>query len=235
MRIVGIDPGLSGGAFYYDTDMEKTNEELCWPNLPEFEGYRFKVQNSVIDINDFYNWLTAMNPDLIFLEKIFLTGKEGGQSAMTIGSNYGRLAAALEFSGYDWNEVAPKVWQRSLALKGGSRAIIKESAKNLAVQRFGIKTFLSGKERKPHDGLTDAACIALYGVKVWTENQSTKSTQSSAQSMETSAKRFSTSKKKSKKLKKPSKSKSTKQSKPLQKPVGRSAKSSTKSKRAGKN
>jgi len=240
MRIIGIDPGIHGGAFYFDTDMEKTNEELFFPDLPEFEGYRFEVKDSVIDINHFYNWLTEMNPDVIFIEKIFLTGKEGGQSAMTIGSNYGRLAAALEFADYDWHEVAPKVWQRSLGLKGGSRAIVKESAKQLAIQRFGFKTFILGKARNPHDGLTDAACIALYGIQsltenLWTESKLTRNTQTSASNTETSAKKSSISKAKSKSSLKPSKAKKKRTKKPTSKPGSRSGKSSTKLKRAGRN
>jgi hypothetical protein len=220
---MGIDPGLSGGAFVYDTDTH------------EFRSYLLESNDGKLDVIKLCDWLVRQRPDHVFIEQIFLAGREGGRSAMTIGSNYGRITSACEFTLTPYTEVMPKVWQRSLGLKAPSRKELKAAAGKLAIERFTMMPFLTGKKNKIHDGLTDAACIALYGVKVWTENQLTKSTQSSAQSMETSAKKSSTSKKKSKKLKKPSKSKSTKQSKPLQKPVGRSAKSSTKLKRAGKN
>lgn len=220
MRIIGIDPGLSGAAFYFDTNKAQTDEELIVHDLPEFESYRFQSKDSAIDINHFYNWLTEMNPDYIFIEKIFLTGKEGGQSAMTIGSNYGRLAAACEFSSYKYIEVPPRVWQRALGLKGGSRAIVKEQAKDLAVNRFGLTPFMFGKSRKPHDGCTDAACITLYGQLTLEnscapEKKSTKSTRTSAPSSGTRAKRSTSSKDKPVSSKPNSKSRSKKPKLPV--------------------
>lgn len=228
MKIMGIDPGLTGAVFVYNTDSH------------EFQSHRLESLNGKIDVQSLASFFLRQSPDHIFVEEIFLSGREGGRSAMTIGSNYGRIMAVVEGSQIPYTEVMPRVWQRALGLKGGSREIIKQSAQELAVKRFTLLPFLFGKSKKPHDGCTDAACIALYGIQylselLWTENQLTKSTQSFAPSMETSHKRSSTSKTKKVKPSTRSTSKLRKQSKPTLKQESRSAKSSTQSKPAGKN
>lgn len=203
MRIIGIDPGLSGAAFFYDT------------NTHEFTVHRFKATDGKLDVVLLSEYLFLTEPDAVFVEKIFLTGREGGQSALTIGSNYGRILAALEMSHLTYTEVQPRFWQRALGLKGGSRAIVKEEAKDLAVKRFTLMPFLFGKSKKPHDGCTDAACITLYGQLALEnpcalEKKLTKSTQTSAPSLGTRAKRSTSSKDKPVSSKPNSKSKSKK-------------------------
>lgn len=203
MRIIGIDPGLSGAAFFYDTETF------------EFRSYKLISKDGKISAYALSAWMFSYHPDHVFIEKIFLTGREGGQSAMTIGANYGRIMAAIESCEFNHTEITPKTWQSALGLKGGSRAIVKEEAMKLAVQRFTLMPFLFGKSKKPHDGCTDAACIALYGElyfkeKLWldTKKKSTKSTRNSAQNTETSAKKNSTLKPKKSKCSKTSMSKS---------------------------
>jgi len=205
MRIIGIDPGLSGAAFLYDT------------NTFEFQSHRLESHDGRLDVQTFASFILRQLPDIIFVEKIFLTGKEGGQSAMTIGSNYGRLMAVVEGSKLPYVEVAPKTWQRALGFKGGSRAIVKQEAQDYAVKRFTLMPFIYGKSKKPHDGCTDAACIALYGMfhlseNLWeddTKTKLTKSTHKSARSTVTSAKSSSRSKAKKKTQSRRSKSRST--------------------------
>jgi hypothetical protein len=226
MRIVGIDPGLSGGAFYFDTDSS------------EFTAYKLESNDGKIDVLKFCDWLSLNRPEHIFIEQIFLAGKEGGRSAITIGSNYGRLASCCEVLKIPYTEVMPKVWQRSLGLKGGSRKEVKDQAAKLAIQRFTILPFLK-KSLKHHDGLTDAACITLYGINfltenLWNESKSTKSTQTSASSTGMSAKRSSTLKSKRKPNSKPSKAKKKPTSVPTGKRDSRSAKSSGKLKTVGR-
>lgn len=241
MRIIGIDPGINGGAFYFDTNKEQTDKEMFLNDLPLFESYRFVSKDSQIDVNAFYDWLGEMCADLVVIEKPFLTGAEGGQSALTIGANYGRLLAAIEFNPLPYAEVPPKVWQRSLGLKGGSRKEIKQSAQKLALQLFSSTPFLKGKEKKFHDGLTDAACIALYGSqqlteKVWhvKENTLIRNTQSSAPATGTSAKKSSTSKTRKSKSSAPSKSKSQTLKGKSKASSSKSTPSSARSKSAGR-
>lgn len=230
MRVCGIDPGLSGGAFVYDTLTH------------EFQSYALERTDSKINVRSLAAFFHRHDPQLIFIEKILLTGREGGQSAMTIGSNYGRIMALLELMGITHEEVPPRVWQHALGLKSGSRAIVKQSAQDLAIERFTLLPFLHGRSKKPHDGLTDAACITLYGVQqltesVWsdTKTKSTKSTQSSAPDSDISAKRKSTSKGKKTDSSKTSKSRS-KTSKPKSKESSSpSTPSSARSKTAGRN
>lgn len=230
MRIIGIDPGLSGGAFFYDS------------STFEFRVYPFKSKDGRIDVISFMEWIHNMQPDTVFLEKIFLTGREGGRSAATIGSNYGRILATLEMSHVTYAEVQPKTWQRALSLKTGSRAIVKQSAQDLAVKRFTLLPFLQGKSKKPHDGLTDAACIALFGQiylaeRLWDDQKKTsiKSTDSFAFNTGTSAKKGPSSKGKRSKQSQSSKAK-LKTSQPKRKArSSKSTQSSARLKAAGRN
>lgn len=207
MKVLGIDPGLSGGAFLYDT------------NLEEYITLRFSGTDSKLDITALAYMLQHHKPEVVCLEQIFLAGREGGRSAMTIGSNYGRITAVLDLMGIAYTETTPRVWQRTLGLESGSRQIVKQSAQDLAVKRFGITAFLQGRERKPHDGLTDAACMTLYAIvkqseNLWTEKVSKKSTSKRASSTGTRAKSSSTSSSKSTKPKKST----TKSYRPSKKP-----------------
>ena len=226
MKILAIDPGLSGGCFFLDT------------NLKEIYTLRFSGNNSKLHIKDFSFFLQMLKPEVTIIEQIFLAGREGGRSAITIGSNYGRITAALDLNGLTYTEVAPRTWQRTLGLESGSRNIVKQSAQDLAVKRFGDVPFIQGRERKPHDGLTDAACMALYAITLqseilWDEKRSTKSTQTSASSTETSRKRSFTSKTKSNKSSLSGRTSSTKSKSPTSKQGSRSAKNSGRSKLAG--
>ena len=184
MRIAGIDPGLSGGIFL----LGETGS-FCRP---------FFGLNSVLSIHPIQTFINEFKPEHVFIEKPFLNGLEGGQSAMTIGSNYGRLTALLDLNMIPYTEVPPKVWQRAMGVLGPSRKATKESALKLALKHFLASTLTLPKARKPHEGLVDAACIALYGVTIWIEmeRQSTKSTQTCASSLETSAKSSNTSRSK---------------------------------------
>ena len=220
MRIAGIDPGLSGGIFL----------------LGETGSFcrAFYGLDSVLCIHPVQNFIMDFKPEHVFIEKPFLNGLEGGQSAMTIGSNYGRLTALLDLNNIPYTEVPPKTWQRSMGVLGTSRDATKKLALELALTHFLESTLILPKARKPHSGLVDAACIALYGVKTWTENKSTKSTQTSASSTGMSAKRSSTSKSKRKPNSKPSKAKKKPTSAPTGKRDSRSAKSSGKLKTVGR-
>jgi hypothetical protein len=178
MRIAGIDPGLSGGIFLIGE-----TGSFC----RQFFGL-----NSVLLIHPIQIFIDQFYPEHVYIEKPFLNGLEGGQSAMTIGSNYGRLTALLDLNNITYTEVPPKVWQRAMGVLGASRAATKDKATELAITTWNKETFIPGKARKPHLGLVDAACIALYGVKTW--KLSTESTQSSALNLETPAKSSNTSK-----------------------------------------
>lgn len=158
MIVAAIDPGLSGGLFIFDTNTE------------EVLTLRFHGHDSVLAIQPIVQTLATHRPEVIYIERIFLAGREGGSSAMTIGSNYGRLTAVLDVLALTYTEVAPRVWQSSLGLKSGSRAITKQAASDLAVKRFGLNTFIEGRARKPHDGLTDAACMVLYAINKQSES-----------------------------------------------------------------
>lgn len=229
MRICGIDPGLSGGAFVYNTQTH------------EFQSYALERIDSRINILALAQFMANQSVQMVYIEKILLTGKEGGQSAMTIGANYGRIMAVIELCNIVHWEVPPKTWQRALSLKTGSRAIVKQSAQDLAVERFTMMPFLKGKSKKLHDGLTDAACITLYGVQqvtesIWsdTKTTSTKSTQSSAPATGTSAKKSSTSKTRKSKSSAPSKSKSQSLKGKSKASSSKSTPSSARSKTAGR-
>jgi Holliday junction resolvasome RuvABC endonuclease subunit len=182
MRIAGIDPGISGGIFCICE-----TGSFCRP---------FFGLNSVLCIHPIQTFIDEFKPEHVFIEKPFLNGLEGGQSAMTIGSNYGRLTALLDLNNIPYTEVPPKVWQRALGVLGGSRAATKDKAAQLAITTWNKETFILGKARKPHSGMIDAACIALYGVQSWTKKLSTENTQSSALSLETPAKSSNTSRSK---------------------------------------
>ena len=82
--------------------------------------------------------------------------KQGAQSSMNFGDNYGKAKAALEALGIPYTRAEPASWKRRFGLLGTE----KDAARVLAVTRF--PAVADQLRRKKDGGRADALLIALW-------------------------------------------------------------------------
>lgn len=155
MRVLGVDPGKDGAAVVLDGRLVlaavRTRDLIGKADW--HAGYGALA-----------SWLRTAHAQhrigLAVLELHAGRPGEGGGSARTIGVGWGLwlgLLAALEIP---LITPASSRWTRALLADVGGEG--KERA--LAVARTLDLELRRGRERNEHDGLADAACLAMYGA-----------------------------------------------------------------------
>lgn len=157
MRVLGIDPGVRGAAVLVS----------CGPSLlPKIEEIfdfqiREKPENanktrSFIDILSLSRFISSVNPDLIYCEKMQPAPMIGVISAFSIGNTMGQLEALSALHNKSFQYVSPHIWKASLLI-----AADKDQTRKHARKIFGEQYFT----RKADHNQAEAALIALYGIK----------------------------------------------------------------------
>lgn len=159
-RFIGADPGKKGGLSVLnaggtllasrpmplDAD-ENVDSDAVWVWASEWT-----------DGGELSTFLTV--------EKTWARPGQGVVSMHTFGLQAGYLTAALEVSLHrKAHLVAPLTWMRSLMGNVGAEDS-KSLAREFAQKTWPAHSFLATKRsRKPHEGMVDAALIALYGLR----------------------------------------------------------------------
>lgn len=91
--------------------------------------------------------------------------KEGVATSFNAGSSYGAIQMALHCAGLPFEIIPPQRWQKAI-LSGVEGADTKMRAVLRARRSFPGLNLTPGNLRKPHTGIADAACMALYAEKL---------------------------------------------------------------------
>lgn len=154
--IAGIDPGTEGGLclLYRDSG---TGAWVCTAEpLPYFHGE--------VDTDTLVRLLTGcrgIGLTTVYIEKQHCRPKDGKRQIWTMAANYSAMLTALKCGGIPFVIVAPQTW------KG---VVLRDTAKDKAAaiayvaRRFPSVDLKPGRRIKPHDGMADAVCIAVYGA-----------------------------------------------------------------------
>lgn len=86
--------------------------------------------------------------------------KQGVSSMFRYGRDYGVVLGVLAALQVPHVTVSPRRWQGSIC--GGRGGAPKARAILVAGRRLPGLDMLPGRCRRPHDGIADAACLALY-------------------------------------------------------------------------
>ena len=97
------------------------------------------------------------------LEKAQPFPKEGIATSFNAGASYGAIQMALTALRIPFEIVPPKMWQ-AIILKGVDGTDTKMRAILKARRTFPDLDLTPGRMRKPHTGIADAACMALYAA-----------------------------------------------------------------------
>jgi len=154
MIYIGIDNGLSGGI----VAINEKQEVILLEVMPVIKGKKTEY-----DINQIYNILQNYSFEncYVVLEKSHVRPISGKRACFMTGFGYGIIQGMLSALNISYEIVDPKVWQKELITGLGN------DTKTASIQ-FCKKKFptvdLTPTERsvKPHDGLSDALCMAVY-------------------------------------------------------------------------
>lgn len=150
--IVGIDPGREGAVVRIST-----SGAASWLLPYDDAGLSGRQLAELLQTK-------VESGDLVVLERAQSMPKQGIASAFRYGRDYGVILGVLDAIGASYQTVAPGVWHR--AVVGGSGADPKARARAVVEARLPWLELRPGKRRKAHEGIVDAACLALYGLEV---------------------------------------------------------------------
>jgi len=150
MKILGLDPGINGGIAKLECTVGKIIKAVAIP-MP--------VNQKELDLAEIVKFIQGA--DHCFIERVW--GFPGGSSTSlcTTCLNYGKLLALIWTERISCDELSSRTWQAKILPKG----CLDTKAASIAVcqEKFPEVSLTPGRKRKPHDGMADALCIALYG------------------------------------------------------------------------
>jgi hypothetical protein len=88
---------------------------------------------------------------------------EGVSTSFSAGRSYGAIEGMLVALRIPYEIVRPQAWQ-AVVLKGVDGVDTKARAILRAQRAVPALDLTPGRSQKPHTGLADAACLALYGL-----------------------------------------------------------------------
>ncbi len=100
---------------------------------------------------------------LCALEKAQAFPAQGRSSIFTYGVYTGYCEMALAALSLPYEVVSPQTWQKSMHNGIDAKIKLPKVRSALKMQRLmGLDAFMVGKQRDPHDGLIDAALLAIW-------------------------------------------------------------------------
>jgi hypothetical protein len=145
VRVVGIDPGVTGALALHDGGKLVGVEDM-----PVYDGRT--------DGHDLADMLEAWQPDVIYIEQTQAMPKNGSIASFSLGMNSGIIIGVCGALSHPFVRVRPVTWKRKMSVlqkdKNGVRGIVREIYPEWA------DTF---KRVKDHNR-AEAVLISRYGV-----------------------------------------------------------------------
>ena len=147
-RILGIDPGLTGGVALLDASQ-----------LAYVEVYDMPAVHKSVDPAALAALIRDLRPDLAVIEEVGPQPRDGVKQAFSFGQSYATARVACLMLNVAVHLVPPQAWKAYFRLRGGPDG--KELGRALALRRFPAcaKSF----DLKKHHNRAEAALLALYG------------------------------------------------------------------------
>ncbi len=165
MRYIGIDNGKDGAVVVID-ETGRVLEKHVAPVIGD--GKREYDVSAMVRIlkpyeHSLVGGLTFSDGAFCWLEAAQAMPKQGVSSTFSIGLGYGLWQGILTALGIPFATVRPRIWQDQM-FRGINHDDTKK-ASALIASRLSPDTDWRASDRCkiPHDGLTDAYCIAEYG------------------------------------------------------------------------
>jgi crossover junction endodeoxyribonuclease RuvC len=155
--IIGIDNGLDGAIIGLNVDGAVVMKEVM-PTV----GLHQKGKRAY-DLPAMALLLHGIEDVHVYLERAQAMPGQGVSSTFSIGYGYGAWQGILTALQMPFTIVGPREWQKVM-FEGVDKTDTKKASALIARRlQPGTDWRASERARTPHDGLTDAYCIAEYG------------------------------------------------------------------------
>lgn len=162
--VIGIDPGKSGAVVALD--LAGNPVEWMAADHPD-EGYTVKSKGPREYVPQVMSlWLRdRLDVKLVIIEAQRAMPMEGRSSVLTTGYGWGLWVGLCAGLGIPYRVVPPQTWMR--AVIGARPAKGEKKARSIieAGARVPALPLTWGRKTKPHDGLADAALMAVYALQ----------------------------------------------------------------------
>lgn len=152
MRILGIDPGLSGAWALVDGGVV----DRCGDMPVSGEGTRRRISGRVLA-----STIRSLEPHLAVIEWVQARPGQAAGAMFRFGMSFGSQISICELCEVPFELVVPQVWKRHFNLIGQEKEAGRQKALDLCP---GITAML---DRKRDTGRAEAALIGLYGWHRW--------------------------------------------------------------------
>lgn len=156
MRVLGIDPGLSGGLAIVKAGPH-SNSLIGAIDIP-VAGEDAKKR---IDVSVIVRWLQEYEPDVAYIERAQAMPDQGASSGFHYGRAVGYLEATCLAMFIPLHIIEVRAWKKLFQLPGKLNGGA-EMARQRVIQMFPDKAHLFA--RKKDHGRAEAALIAAYGT-----------------------------------------------------------------------
>ena len=151
MRVLGVDPGVSGAIALLDTSLDV----LLVRDMPRASTNTKGTRREVVPI-----WLVdtlrEWEPDVAYVERVHSMPKQGVASSFSFGESCGVIRGVLAALGIPTHRITPNEWKRTLRLNAE-----KSASRAMAANLFPA---CSGQfSRGIDDGRAEAALLAWFG------------------------------------------------------------------------
>lgn len=152
MRILGIDPGVTGALALLDGETMK----LTVYDVPSWQVKVGRSRRSEIDVAGLCDILDICAPDRAFIEQVGAMPGQGVTSMFRFGDAFGVLRGVVTGSRIPLEYVRPQEWQKIVRMPRGNEAGL------LRVNQV-FPSFSKYFARKKDHNRADAALIAYAG------------------------------------------------------------------------
>lgn len=164
--IVGVDPG-ERGAMVAITESGELVGSFTADDRGGNAGYYVDGDPDPLMVTTWLNSLRDRGALRVVLETPFAPGRIGTANAITIGRRWGIHYAAIRAARVPLVTVTPAKWSADLfsGRKGADAKSKKAVAVRLVSERLPDLRLVPQGCRVAHDGLADAAALALWGMR----------------------------------------------------------------------
>lgn len=162
MKFVGIDNGLSGGIVCLNERMEVIHKFIM-PTIKVEDKTEYDIKKLTAMLNEIYIDDFSNENLFVTLESAYPRQVSGKRACFSTGYGYGVIRGILETYGIKYIIVSPQKWMKEIL--GKTEKGIKGSLVFCQKQWPTVNWSRTDRCTTLHSGLTDAACIALYGLK----------------------------------------------------------------------
>lgn len=161
--VVGVDPGLSGGLTHALNKMDSGLSILSSIAMPVVTDVKNKKKKQFCR-REIKQFLEKASPQIVIIEKVGAMPKQGVTSMFNFGYGAGLIEGICVGLGIPVIFVSPQAWQSKI-LADIPKTLSNKGSTIYCQRAFPDRDWRKNyRSRVLHDGMTDSACIAIYGL-----------------------------------------------------------------------